>query len=206
MLTPIECFLYSCCGCTWFVPMSGQGRASEAIICCRAAGPECARGSVCSPWSCSGHQGHRAGSCWEHHIPSTARVNSLDCWYLIPIFDSSGQVWEPPWCLCLACPTRGMGGCVVPAPPASVGKGSWGQERNWVWLGPAPVPGQNSVLQQHSEICVLGSGIRDHLHLSLLQHPEPRLGHRGASLCCFYQVLQSKGQQKLSAPKIQIFA
>lgn len=25
-------------------------------------------------WSCSVHRGHKAGSCWEHHIPSVVRV------------------------------------------------------------------------------------------------------------------------------------
>lgn len=145
MLAPIQCFLYSCCRCTWFVPISEQGSASETIICCRAGGSEYAWGSVYSPWSCSVHQGHRAGSCWKHHIPSTARVNTLNC---------SGEVWEPSWHLCLGHPTCGMEECVVPAPPAAVVKGSWGQERRWVWWcpAPAPVPGQNSVLHQHSAI------------------------------------------------------
>lgn len=37
-LTPIQCLLYNCCGCTWFVPFSEQGSVSETIICCRAGG------------------------------------------------------------------------------------------------------------------------------------------------------------------------
>lgn len=41
VLAPVQSFLYSCCGCTWFVPTSEQGSASETIICCRAGGPEC---------------------------------------------------------------------------------------------------------------------------------------------------------------------
>lgn len=38
----------------------------------------------------------------------------------------------------------------------------------------------------NSPVCGLGSGIRDHLHLSLLQHPMPRLWAQG---CEFWLLL-----------------
>lgn len=41
MLSSVQCFLYSCCACTWFVPISEQGSASETIVCCRAGGSGC---------------------------------------------------------------------------------------------------------------------------------------------------------------------